>query len=47
MFRKILISFVILFLAFVSSSLATEPFWGTVKKIIDGDSLVIASGKTM
>jgi micrococcal nuclease len=46
MFRKILISFVILFLAFVSSSLATEPFWGTVKKIIDGDSLVIASGKT-
>ena len=29
-----------------SSALAREPFWGSVKKIIDGDSLLVVSGKS-
>ena len=45
MFRNVFISLTILLLTFVSPSMAKEPFWGSVKKIIDGDSLVIVSGK--
>lgn len=29
-----------------SPALAREPFWGFVKKIIDGDSLLVVSGKS-
>jgi len=45
MFRTVFIIFAILLVARVSPSIAKEPFWGSVKKIIDGDSLVILSGK--
>lgn len=34
-----------LFLGFVSPIQAMEPFFGSVKKVIDGDSLLIVSGK--
>ena len=44
-FRKIPIIFVIVLVVFVSPSMAKEPFRGKVKKIIDGDSLLIVSGK--
>jgi endonuclease YncB( thermonuclease family) len=42
---KILIFFTILLTTLVSPVLAMEPFYGSVKKVIDGDSLVIVSGK--
>jgi endonuclease YncB( thermonuclease family) len=45
MIRNVLTVLVILLSTFVSPSLAKEPFVGTVKKNIDGDSLVIFSGK--
>jgi len=45
MIRNVLAVLVILLSTFVSPSLAKEPFVGTVKKNIDGDSLVILSGK--
>lgn len=45
MIRNVLVAFVILLSTFVSPSLAKEPFIGTVTKNIDGDSLVILSGK--
>lgn len=38
-------SFVVLLLLFVSPVHAQEPFWGVVKKVIDGDSLLIVSGR--
>lgn len=45
MTRNVFILLVILLSSFVSPSVAKEPFVGTVKKNIDGDSLVISSGK--
>lgn len=45
MIRNVLAVLVILLSTSVSPSLAKEPFVGTVKKNIDGDSLVILSGK--
>jgi len=45
MIRIVYTLLVILLSTSVSPSLAKEPFFGTVKKNIDGDSLVIYSGK--
>lgn len=42
---KILTFSIILITVLVSPVLAMEPFYGSVKKVIDGDSLVIVSGK--
>ncbi len=44
MTRKILIVLAALLCAFVSPAFAKEPFFASVKKIIDGDSLLIISG---
>ncbi len=42
--RKVVAILAVLLAVFVSPVLAREPFWGSVKKIIDGDSLLIGSG---
>jgi micrococcal nuclease len=42
---NVLIVLTILLSVFASPALAVEPFFGSVKKIIDGDSLLIVSGK--
>lgn len=36
---------VVLFWVFVSPAMAKEPFFASVKRIIDGDSLLVVSGK--
>lgn len=45
MIKKVIIIFSILLTTFVCPVLAKEPFFGLVKKIIDGDSLLIVSGR--
>jgi len=45
MHRNLLITLVILLTAIISPARAREPYWGTAVKIIDGDSLVIATGE--
>ncbi|MGB3222096.1 MAG: thermonuclease family protein [Desulforhopalus sp.] len=45
MTKKILKFSIILITVIVSPVLAMEPLYGSVKKVIDGDSLVIVSGK--
>lgn len=42
---KILIFSAVLLTALVSPIQAMEPFYGSVKRVIDGDSLLIVSGK--
>ncbi len=45
MMRKTGIILAVLLAISVSPAFAREPFWGSVEKIIDGDSLLIVSGK--
>jgi endonuclease YncB( thermonuclease family) len=45
MIGKLIIISSLFLSVFVSQALAGEPFFGTVKKVIDGDSLLVVSGK--
>lgn len=48
MMRKVSVIVAVLLVISVSPALARGPFWGSVKKIIDGDSLlIVAGGKTI
>lgn len=42
---KFIVLLAVLLTVSVSSAMARQPFWGSVKKVIDGDSLLIVSGK--
>ncbi len=42
---KIVTVLAVILAVFVSPALAREPFWGSVKEIIDGDSFLIVSGQ--